>query len=373
MPRQEMTMRSFVILLALTLTTASGIARDCTPPHSTRNIPSGAPYTLDLSHVPGATEVRVEESLYSNMSDPISVRTWRADGTFFPPQFAHESVETRLLYYRVTVFNESDPSFVPCTWTDRVTILQGEKARSDMRHGIVPVAGSLSGAFGSVFRTSLRLMNPRHENNSASIRGRVVFHPAGRSAQPDDPSLRYDLDPNESVEYEDIVAALGVHGLGSLDIVPDDDWWGDLPVAQAIVYNDAGNDAAFGMSVPLVRPEDVADFVNLLTVAAPSPARERMNIGIRTAGFGNEIIIWVRHSGASERVEIRRRYPDDYFEQVPLDEFVGMKLIAGDQVEVIGYGAVVYAATTNTHTNDPVLNIRYGNRPAITRVSDYFR
>lgn len=363
-------MRYFLMALALCFATITAAARDCKPVHVTRLIDSLAPYTIDLSHVPGATEVRVEESFFSDLRPPLSTRTWRPGDP--APSFYHDTVETRFLYYRVTVFNESDPSFIPCSWIDNVIILAGASARATMRHGIIPVAGSLPGAFGSFFRTSLRLMNPRHEGNVAPARGKIVFHPAGREAHENDPFLLYDLEPNETVEYPDLVGAMGAAGLGSLDVIPDDDdAFAELPVAHAVVYNDGGADATFGMSVPQIRPQDLRDGHYMLTVTTPTPTRERTNIGIRTAGFGNEIVISVTRQGGA-RTEIRRSYPNDYFEQVSLDEFVGSQLTAGDLVEVYGFGAVVYATTINNRTNDPVMHIRFGDTPTLMNVSDYF-
>jgi len=80
------------------------------------------------------------------------------------------------------------------------------QAPSEIVVGYIPVVGSLPGNFGSFFRTSIQLLNP----GTSTSNGRLVFHPAGASAQPSDPSAAFTLAPNQVVAYSDFVAGLGL-------------------------------------------------------------------------------------------------------------------------------------------------------------------
>src|SRR5687767_9607339 len=95
-----------------------------------------------------------------------------------------------------------------------VAILLGvSSAFAQTVRAILPVAGSAEGAFGSLFKTELQLNN----RSTVEVSGTMVFHPIGRSASAGDPRLSYTLAPHQTLEYEDVVAALGTSGLGSID------------------------------------------------------------------------------------------------------------------------------------------------------------
>ena len=75
--------------------------------------------------------------------------------------------------------------------------------------GIVTVAGSTAGSFGSNFKTALHLFNP---SAVASISGRIVYRPAGTTTGVF-ASLPYSLGPQASKSWDDVVAAMGQSGL----------------------------------------------------------------------------------------------------------------------------------------------------------------
>jgi len=84
-----------------------------------------------------------------------------------------------------------------------------------VRVSTIPAAGSLAGGFGSFFRTSLALSNP----GSIEIRGKLLYHPANRAGVDSDPTLSYVIPANGTLNYSDVVVAMGQSGLGSLDIL----------------------------------------------------------------------------------------------------------------------------------------------------------
>src|SRR5258708_32703499 len=91
---------------------------------------------------------------------------------------------------------------------------------STLKKGIIPVVGSTSGANGASFKTSL------HIAAVPGAHGRIVFHPFGTIARDDDPSIPYSFAENvhalaDFLQFDDIGAALGQSGLGTLATIPD--------------------------------------------------------------------------------------------------------------------------------------------------------
>src|SRR5262245_19915216 len=80
---------------------------------------------------------------------------------------------------------------------------------------ILVVAGSTGGANGANFRTEVQL----HNGSSAPSTGTLVYHPQGHAASADDPKFNYTLAPFETKRFEDIPAAFGLTGLGSVDLI----------------------------------------------------------------------------------------------------------------------------------------------------------
>src|SRR5262245_61925366 len=90
---------------------------------------------------------------------------------------------------------------------------------STLKKGIIPLVGSTAGLNGASFKTSLRI------EAISDAYGKIVFHPLGQVARDDDPSIPYSfphvVSPiTDYIQFDDIVAAMGQSGLGSLDIIP---------------------------------------------------------------------------------------------------------------------------------------------------------
>jgi hypothetical protein len=65
----------------------------------------------------------------------------------------------------------------------------------------------------SFFRTSVQIHNP----GTSPISGKFVFHRSGTSGNANDPSLSYTLNPAQTIDYDDLLPAMGVSsGLGSI-------------------------------------------------------------------------------------------------------------------------------------------------------------
>ena len=218
---------------------------------------------------------------------------------------------------------------------------------------ILPVAGSTPGAFESYFRTEVQLSNP----SATPLTGRLVFHSAGPTSAPDDPSLPFAVQPFSTFSDEDIVAAMGETGIGTLDVVVPAGV--DVPLITARVYADADGGGTFGFTQ---EPVDTICCGGILVigsagflVAPTDPARFRFNVGVRALFQAPTITFRVRGPGGTTLREVTRSYPPSTFLQETAEALFGAPLAANAQVavEVTSGQAIVYGATVDNVTNDP--------------------
>lgn len=221
--------------------------------------------------------------------------------------------------------------------------------------GVIPAVGSTPGAFGSFFRTEMTITNPSPSGMGVAL----VYHPAGRSAEPGDPRKVLFLVGNETQTFTDIVATLGQTGLGSFDVQTT----GFTPVITTRIYNDAGPAGTSGFTEEVVTSYEAvksgayADF--------PIPAdltNYRLNVGIRTLGQSTTFLVTVYDaSGTLVGNTTARTVPADYFEQNPLSTFLdGVTPPPGGLARIqvtSGGSAVFYSATTDNRTNDGSLKM----------------
>lgn len=240
--------------------------------------------------------------------------------------------------------------------------LYGTGTATEAVEGVIAVAGSTAGSFGSNFKTSLHLFNP----SSSAIAGRIVYRPQGTSTGTF-PSLPYSLGPGQIVSYADVVAAMGQSGLGSLDLVVPEGQ--GEPMVTSRVYNDAGTSGTAGLTQDIIGcDEALKGMARVLRKGAIGylftpldPAQSRMNIGVRALDSGAYLQITLRDaSGATLHVRTDT-YSPNWFEQVSAAAFVGQE-IARDQtieIKVMTGSAIVYGATTDNVTNDPSVQFAY--------------
>jgi hypothetical protein len=225
-----------------------------------------------------------------------------------------------------------------------------------LRHvGVIPAAGSAAGGFGSFFRTEVTITNPSLFGMGVVL----VYHPAGRSAEPGDPRRNTLLLPNESRTYTDIVATMGQTGLGSIDVLTS----AFTPVITTRVYDDAGSAGTSGFteevvtSYEAIKSGSYADF----TITADL-TNYRVNVGVRTLGESTTFLVTVYDAtGALVGNTAERTIPANYFEQIPLSTFLaGVTPPAGGLARIhvtSGGSAVFYAATNDNRTNDGSLKM----------------
>ena len=228
-------------------------------------------------------------------------------------------------------------------------------AQSESVVGYLPVVGSTPGNQGSNFKTSVRILNP----NATPIAGRIVFHPAGRSADLADPSIEYALAPEQSRTFDDVAAAIGVTGLGSLDVTVE------LPVPPvfrppvfvARIFNDAGTAGTTGFTAPLFvpagpRPDPPVALVLLGPILTD---RFRFNVGVQNLGPAVDLTVEVLDPSGAVRHAVTRTYAEHFFQQTSATDFTGgFPLEDGQSIRITPAGAqvIVYGATVDNTTND---------------------
>lgn len=219
---------------------------------------------------------------------------------------------------------------------------------------VLPVAGSTPGAFDSFFRTAIQLSNL----SSISTSGRLVFHAAGAAGSADDPSLPFTVDPVSTASNDDVVAAMGGAGIGTLDVVvPVISYLG---LVTARVYQDAGDRGTAGFMEEAVGTTCCSDRVLAIgqtayLVAPSDPTHFRFNVGVRALFKAPTITFRVLGPGGTPVHEVTRSYPPTFFVQQPVEVLIGASLPANAliQVEVTSGTAIVYGATVDNVTNDP--------------------
>ncbi len=225
-----------------------------------------------------------------------------------------------------------------------------------LRHaGVVPVVGSAAGAFGSFFRTEMTFANPSPFGMGVML----VYHPAGRSAEPGDPKILVHLGGNESRTYPDLVADMGQTGLGSIDVQAT----GFSPVITTRVYNDAGAAGTSGFTQEVVTSDEAIKSGAYADFTIPADLTNyRVNVGIRTLGQSTTFVVTAYDAtGALVGNTTARTVPANYFEQIPLSTFLaGVTPPAGGLARIhitSGGPAVFYSATIDNRTNDGSLKM----------------
>jgi hypothetical protein len=229
----------------------------------------------------------------------------------------------------------------------------GTYAAEPVRRAVLPIVGSVRGAFDSNFKTEVQLNN----RSAQPMSGRLVFHPMGRSAGPNDPYIPYSLEPHQTLQYDDVVLAMAQTGLGSIDVIADDK---GVPTIVARAYDDKGNAGTTGATIPPVRVEDALLTGESSTLLVPSDRqRFRFNIGIRTLEAGATVDVEIYNENGVKRKTTTLTFPHDYFVQQSGDAFVTDTLTANEAVAFIvrNGSAIVYGTTTDNSTNDPSVQL----------------
>jgi hypothetical protein len=240
--------------------------------------------------------------------------------------------------------------------SDQSLAVQATGGETEVYAGTVVGVGSVQGAAGSNFKTSVQITN----QGFLTIQGHIVFHPVGHPASASDKSLAYSLTANQTASYSDIVAAMGASGLGSLDVMTNESY---APMLITRVYNDAGTAGTFGYSEPLVHPDDpfvirafpregIDEFTTLIT--PPDSAKFRFNVGVRSLSAGATLRVDVYDTGGGFLRTVMHTYGPDDFELTSGQDFLGDAVGPSQtiQITVTSGSAIVCGIPVENTSND---------------------
>ena len=222
---------------------------------------------------------------------------------------------------------------------------------------VLPVAGSLAGAADSFFKTSVQIFNPQAD----PLVGAFMFHASGTVASSIDPSMSFRIPPLQTLSFDDILPAMGLSGLGTVDIQLNTASHSPA-VIVARVYNDADDAGTAGFTEDAISPEEsgsggrVIDQGETGYLVFPADLeRFRFNIGIRTLSRTAVIEFMVRDEHGLILKTLTKDLGTVAFQQHEAGALLGMALPPAGSVRVaVTRGiAIVYGATTDNITNDP--------------------
>lgn len=252
--------------------------------------------------------------------------------------------------YRIVAANSSANGGAPCTADVTLDFGGARAALAQQAHRtVLPVVGSTRGLNGAMFKTSLRI-GPAPDAEA----GRIIFHPAGVAGSDDDPSIPYHLARGETLQFDDVVAAIGQSGIGSLDVVPAIASGSGVSAVEARLFNEApqGTYGAFERGVQpadVFRPDDWNIFV-------PS-ARFRVNVGIRTITAAR--VTFFHFGSGGDLTEKILDLPANYIFMQSAEQFFGEPVRPGDSIVISIAGENVFAIPfhtfTDNSTNDPAV------------------
>jgi hypothetical protein len=180
----------------------------------------------------------------------------------------------------------------------------------------------------------------------------------GAPASPSDPTMGFALAGGQTFAWYDVVAAMGLSGLGSFDVYAAG---GDAPLVLARIFNDAGAAGTTGFTESLVAVDEVPAPGSgaSITGALVCPIlvdRFRYNVGLRTVGAPVHVNVRLRDSAGVEIHSVAHDNPADYFVQSTVTDFLdGFAIADGQWLEITfsGGGLIIYGATIDNTTNDP--------------------
>lgn len=217
--------------------------------------------------------------------------------------------------------------------------------------GVIPAVGSVPGVGGAAFRTTFQSTN----EGDAPLKVTYRYHPSKTSGSASDPSTTVVIAPH-ATDSTDILSAIGVTGLGSLDVVSTT--W--APLITAHVFNDTGNGTNGFIEPMILGREAIHSGATFRLVIPTDTVNYRTNIGARSLSSTVQVGCFL-YDAAGQTVGsgIVKSYPPNYFEQVPLQEFIGSTTAippAGSlDCQAFGGDFIIYSSITDNKTNDSAI------------------
>jgi hypothetical protein len=221
---------------------------------------------------------------------------------------------------------------------------------------ILTAVASAPGAGGSFFKTSVQLFN----QYPSTLSGRLVFHRAGDTAASDDPGMNITIASGETLSFPDVLEAMGLSGLGTLDILMPNA--SSSPLIVARVFNDAGEAGTSGFTQDVISPNETGLLGRVLTAGdsgyliLPSDTEAfRFNIGVRMLSVGGWVQFVVYDANGDQVADVARTMDAYTFVQTEATGFLGVDLPPGGSIRVrpTAGSVIVYGATVDEVTQDP--------------------
>jgi plastocyanin len=242
----------------------------------------------------------------------------------------------------------TDASSAHCTGTQAFSILVADDSPAGDAV-VIPGVGSLPGSGGALFRTQLQLTNPTVQ----TIAGKIVFHTGDVSGTSGDPSLAYTLASWQTINFDDILPAMGLSGLGSADLVPTS---GPVPASNARIYNDAGAAGTSSFSEPAFRAEEASQAGDSSVLILPSDATNyRFNLGVRSLSAGVSATFTVWDASGSLVATVPKTFGPNLFHLDSGPGFLGLPSFPNGGslgVTITQGSAVFFGATVDNRTQD---------------------
>jgi len=194
--------------------------------------------------------------------------------------------------------------------------------------GYILEAGSGQGSHGLNFKTSGQTTNP----GATPIAVRLVYHPAGRVASNGDPQTSFTVAPGATASSDDFVAALGLTGLGTVDIFST--LGGPTPLALARVYNDAGAAGTAGFAETLIEGQIPIGGTAIL-IGPSDVTKYRFNVAVRTLASPVNLTIQVKDKSGDVVHSQTTTVPAAFFQQYSSHDFLNAFDIGPDSTIVI--------------------------------------
>jgi hypothetical protein len=325
----------------------------CTLNLKKEDLGRGERWELSWDKVPGATGFLLESPRVDEETGTVTTR--RRDvpiegGTRVTTEVSVTTSQNLTVPYRVIATGVAD-----CSATIDVTYVSSVTFERLTRKSVIPLVGSARGANNSNFKTALRLRGTKRNQ-----RGILVFHPANVPARDSDPVLTYSLPTTSDViVYEDVVAAFGATGLGSIEIIPDfstEHGW-TVPYAEVRLYN-VDDKGTYGTLESQTQAIDFLignpEAITSLILTTPGPEL-RVNLGVRAF---QETVVTFKVSRDGD-VIASRDWPltrDFLFFNSALAS-TGITPQPGDliTIEIPAGGGIPMYSLTDNRTNDPAL------------------
>lgn len=317
---------------------------------------TGNHYTISWNSVPGAAKYTVIET-HDDLEDFLKTNEQSVDGDT-SAEFVHWVAQDTKFNYIIRAYSNADPYDPLCAGTAQVEVQGDTGVRDFAARAIVPVVGSAPGAYGAQFKTYVAL-----HGDGAALHGKIVFHRAGQAVQDNDPSLTYDLTSDvRTLSWDDIVAAIGTSGIGSLDIIPTLGAFGarTLPVIEVRVYNDAPT-GTFGASENVYYPGEVYRIDKITQTIHYADSRFRVNAGVRTLESRVRGVVSVYDSTGKLRSGSPRTITvaDPGMYMGSTEAIFGVSMAPGDTIVVEWDGAAFpFHTITENRTNDPFVFVQ---------------